>query len=411
MVLMESTVLVVDARAPLRRELMAALGEAGFRVVQARDGREAWTCFRADPPDLVITNAVLPRGSGLELLGRIRERSAVPVVVFAAQESVEVAVAALKGGADEFLGTEGTGPGTLVGLARRLLAHGDVGAERMLAERLVGESAAARRVRDRLLGLAPLSEPVLVSGERGSGRDTVARALHELRGPGAGAFHRITPADAGHPSPLPPRATVFVDRVDRASVEGQQRIAALVARPPGRPGALRFVASSAPDLAEAVARGAFHRGLGERLLRFELRVPTLRERPEDVPRIACALAARIGRELGRPGVSLDAGATALLRRETWTGNVAELATVVEKAVAFATAPVVRRSEVEEILLEFGLSVAGLRDRAAARERRRLVAALRETGGNVTRAARVLGRSRAAVYRLVDKHGVPLRRGA
>jgi DNA-binding NtrC family response regulator len=408
---MDRTVLVVDDRATPRRLLASELAEAGFRVLEAADGRDAWARFRAEPPDLVITDLVMPRSDGIELVGRIRAHSRVPVIVFTAHGSVDAAVAALKSGADEFVASSDVDVDDLVALADRFLvrpATRDVAAA--LAERLVGESPALRRVRERVAGLASLREPVLVSGEPGSGRDTVARALHDLAPRARGPFVVLPPERADAPDALPGGGTVYLDEVERFSPDAQRRFADELARgSAGGSAGPRFVASSGPGLGARMAEGAFDRDLGARLLRFEVALPPLRERPEDVPRLARLLLERAGRALGRPGMRFETRALERLRREHWPGNVAELTGIVEKLVGFATGLAIGRQEVDEVLAEFRLSVASLRERAACEERRRVVEALRETGGNVTRAAERLGRSRAALYRLVEKHGLPLRR--
>jgi DNA-binding NtrC family response regulator len=409
---MSGTVMVVDDREPLRRALAVELADAGFRVVEAADGQDAWSRFWDAAPDLVITDLVMPRSDGIELVSRIRFHSSVPVIVFTAQGSVEAAVTAMKSGADEFVASSEVEPAALVALARRLAARsGDAPDAGALAERFVGESPVARRVRERITALAALREPVLVCGEPGSGRDTVARALHDLGPARSGPFVRVERAAAGRPFDLPARGTVYLDGVDGFPPDAQHRWREGIARLLARGGALapRFVASSLPDLANRAGSGGVDAALAARLGRFELWLPPLRERPEDVPRVARALLERLGRELGRRGLSLEPAALARLRREPWPGNLAELASILEKLVAFATSPVIREREVQEVLAEFRLSVAGLRDRAAWDERRRLLEALSACGGNVTRAAERLGRSRAAVYRLVEKHGLPLRR--
>lgn len=406
----DRTVLVVDDRATPRRLLASELAEAGFRVLEAADGHDAWARFRAEPPDLVITDLVMPRSDGIELVGRIRAHSRVPVIVFTAHGSVDAAVAALKSGADEFVASSDVDVDGLVALADRFVVRQPTGdAAAALAERLVGESPALRRVRERVAALAPLGEPVLVSGEPGTGRDTVARALHDLAPRARGPFLVVAPERADAPGPLPGGGTVYLDGVERFPPEAQRRFAEQLSRAAdARPGP-RFVASSGPALAARVAEGGFDRTLAARLLRFEVALPALRERPEDVPRLARLLLERAGRALGRPGMGFETRALERLRREHWPGNVAELAEIVEKLVGFATGRTIGRREVDEVLAEFRLSVAGLRERAACEERRRLMEALQETGGNVTRAAELLGRSRAALYRLVEKHGVPLRR--
>ena len=118
---MRSSVLVVDDRQSSRRALAAELQDAGFEVIEAEDGSHGWSRFCAHTPDLVITDMVMPNSDGIELLTRIRARSEVPVVVFTAHGSIEAAVTALKGGADEFVASADMEAEELVGLASRLL--------------------------------------------------------------------------------------------------------------------------------------------------------------------------------------------------------------------------------------------------------------------------------------------------
>jgi transcriptional regulator of acetoin/glycerol metabolism len=129
----------------------------------------------------------------------------------------------------------------------------------------------------------------------------------------------------------------------------------------------------------------------------------------DIPILSNALALRLGRSLGRPGVRLAPAVARRLREEHWPGNVKELAGILEKLIAFSPSKQIGLGELVEILAEVKESVASIRERQGLIERQTLIEALRSSGGNVTRAAERLGRSRAAVYRLAEKHGLPLRR--
>ena len=117
---MDATVLVVDDQEIVRRALATELEDAGFDVVEAGDGKDAWECFQQREPALVVTDVAMPRSDGLELLGRIRGESDVPVIVFTAYGTVDAAVSALKSGADEFVSSEQLEPEEIVELARRL---------------------------------------------------------------------------------------------------------------------------------------------------------------------------------------------------------------------------------------------------------------------------------------------------
>jgi DNA-binding NtrC family response regulator len=167
----------------------------------------------------------------------------------------------------------------------------------------------------------------------------------------------------------------------------------------------RVFASASEDLTERAAAGAFHPGLAERLGRFAIALPPLRERLEDVALLAPLLAARIGAAMGRPAVQLERGALALLRAQPWPGNVRELAGVIERLVAFSPGGAITRERVREILGESPDSVDSLRLRHEAQQREELVALLTTCRGNLAEVGRRLGLSRGAVIYRAQKHGL------
>jgi DNA-binding NtrC family response regulator len=408
---MRSSVLVVDDRQSSRRALAAELQDAGFEVIEAEDGSHGWSRFCAHTPDLVITDMVMPNSDGIELLTRIRARSEVPVVVFTAHGSIEAAVTALKGGANEFVASADIEAEELVGLASRMLEEAvPADLSSRIAERILGESPAIQRVRERIAGLATLAEPVSICGEPGTGRGTVARALHDFGGTSAGEFLRVEPDGRGTTGRLPEPATIYLHNLDSFCLDAQrywfERLSA-----GGRIQSLqmRVLASVSRPLAMALDERRIDPDLAPWFLRFEISLPPLRERPMDIPILASALAQRLGQSLGRPGVCLAPEVTRRLRGEHWPGNVSELAGILEKLIAFSPSREIRLGDLVEILAEVKESVASIRERQGMIERQTLIEALRSTGGNVTRAAERLGRSRAAIYRLAEKHGLPLRR--
>jgi len=395
-------VLLVDDRAEARALVASDLEEAGFRVVQAENGAEAWQRFRREPPQLVVTDLRMPKADGIELLGRIRSVSNVPVIVLTAYGDVPTAVAAMKGGAQEFLSF----PEDLERIVARARELVDAQAERP-EDRVAGRSPAMRRVRERIRALAPLQVPVLVCGETGAGRDQVVAALHAA-GPHAGApLVRLGPGADGAPK-LPAEGAVFyLDEVGRLRPD-EQRHWYEILRSPERTAAqrvLRLLASTAEDLAARVRSDSFDRRLAEILLRFAIAVPPLRDRREDVPLLVQLLAARVGRRMGREAIRFDRPALALLKAQRWPGNVRELAAVVEKLVAFSADGSITRERVKEVLSESPDSVSLLRERKVAQEREELIALLELCGGNFAEVARRLGISRGAVIYRAQKHGL------
>jgi DNA-binding NtrC family response regulator len=403
---MAHTVLLVEDRTDCRQLLAGELHVAGFDVVEARDGRDGVSHFDRGGSDLVVSHFGLPQQGGMALLGRIRECSRIPVILYADDARTPEVVHALRSGADDFLVLDRTQPRALIDAVRAWAGCSTAVDAGAIEQEIVGESAATRRVRDLLRALAPLGEPVLLRGEPGSGRSAAARALSR-------AVH----------SPLPPRVlrcdelatlpeprgggTVHLREATSLARHVQEELLERIGQPMS--GDPRWIVSTDASLDVDVKSGRFDAELARRLRRFEVHLPPLRARPEDVPRIARHLAERAGRELGRPCVKLSEAALGRLRDECWPGNVSELAGAVERLVAFAEDARIDRSDMEAVLGDVRLSVEGLRDLEAQQERAALLVALAESGGNVTRTARLLGRSRAAVYRMVEKHGVPLRR--
>lgn len=404
---MLGTVLVVDDQGGARRALAAELEDAGFSVIEAQDGREAWERFCEARPDLVITDMVMPRSDGIELLGRIRARSDIPVIMFTAYGTVESAVSALKCGADDFVSSSDRGADDLVDLVRAALARAlPHRPPRELTTRLAGPSAAMARVREKILGLAPLRVPVLVRGERGTGRDTVVRSLHELGSTGGAELRVIDP---GAPKPTAPvtAEAVYLDGIERLAPQALSYWAGWIAESArlGFRGPPRVFAST--ERTRSALRETAESDLEAALRRFEIELPPLRERAEDIPEISRALLEGIGGRVGRTRIRLSADVAAFLGAQRWPGNVGELEQILTKAVAFSRSGHLRRNDLEWVLGELELSVDRIRAEHEARERTELVAALHRAHGNIARAAEMMKRSRSAVYRLLAKHGVRL----
>ena len=408
---MRPTILVVDDRARPRRALATELEDAGFAVVEASDGVEAWDRFCQHAPDAVITDMVMPHSDGLDLLSRIRSRSDVPVILFTARGTVQSAATAFKAGADDFVSSPDVEIDGLVALVENAIAgtrHSQAFPD--IERRLVGKSRAMSRLRERISGLAPLRTPVLVSGEPGTGRDAVARALHEFGATSGGELIRI---DAGSSSPdagVPQCTAVYLDEIERFSTEAQsfwaERVACAEAE--GFRSGPRILASTSDPLTSRVHEEETYQDLRGALLRFALELPPLRALRQDIPDIANALTDRIGAAVGRK-IRLSAAARNFLATQRWPGNVRQLEQLLERAIAFSRGRQIRRQLVKELLAEVEDSLASIREQRTALERDALLQAIQQTGGNVTHAAEILGKSRASVYRLMEKHGLALSR--
>jgi DNA-binding NtrC family response regulator len=404
---MRGIVLVVDDHKRPRKALTTELEDAGYAVVQAGSGSEAWKLFCRHRPHVVITDLVMPRGDGLELLNRIRVRSDVPVILFTARGSLQHASAAFKAGADEFVASDESSVDELVELVDRAREGRRTGPSHPEIEtRLVGNSPAIGLVRERISALAPLRTPVLIVGECGSGRSTCVAALHELGVTGGEEFERIDCARFERGHRLPPTGAVYLADLHELSRDAQAYWREKLGTDENFVKRVRIFASTSESLLGLARAGQFDFDLAQLFERFAIELPALRERTQDVPDIADALAARIGAEIGRR-VRLSPAAKSALADYRWPGGCTELGQVVERCVAFSRRPTVRVQLVQEVLAEREPTLSDFREARRHREREALLEAIEAAGGNVSRAARELGRSRGALYRLIEKHGIAL----
>ena len=149
--------------------------------------------------------------------------------------------------------------------------------------------------------------------------------------------------------------------------------------------------------------------LGRTLLRFHVELPPLRARRSDIPAVAKSLLRRLGTSVGRTRVQLSPAALKFLETTNLPGNVRQLERVLERAIAYSRDRTIRRQTIQDLLADLEDSIARMREERASLERQRLINMLRETGGNITHTADALGKSRAAVYRMITKHQIPLTR--
>ncbi len=407
---MSHSVLLVDDSAGPRRTLARLFRSEGCDVEEAANGNEGWGEFCSREPDVVLTDLFMPKCDGHEFLRRIRTRSDIPVVLFSSAGTTRDAVNALKSGADEFIHASECSPPELVQRVVRLVSDRRPEDDLLrLDRRLAGQSVLAERLRSRVAAAAPLRAPVLIVGEPGSGRDTVAQALHEL---GASAGGALVKLDARRfvPEDMPAKAgAIYLDGVEQLSEGAQSHWARRLAALDGRDfrGAPRVLASCTPDFVIAPPE-PFHAELRALLQRIPIEIPALAERSEDIAPAAERMMERISARMGRPA-GLSAAALAELGSRSWPGNFRELHACLQRAVAFSRERTITAPMLGQLRSESSESLEAIRLQHDRRERDALVDALRRTGGNVTRTAELLGRSRGAVYRLISRHGIALGR--
>ncbi|MBI5168102.1 MAG: sigma-54-dependent Fis family transcriptional regulator [Candidatus Eisenbacteria bacterium] len=465
--------LVVDDESNLRRVLSALLGADGHAVTEAGSVGEAVAALAASDFDAVLTDQKLPDGEGLQLVSALRERDgAPPVVVITAFATVELAVEAMRLGAFDFI-TKPFLPEAVRAAVRRAVERAELQRENArlrdevqrlaAAGQLVGDSAPMRALRDLVARVAPSAATVLVTGETGTGKELVARAVHALSARSRGAFVAINCGAIaeslleselfGHEKGAftgasAPRAGVFeaahggtllLDEIGDMPLAAQARLLRVLAEgqvvrlgsTTPRPVDVRVVAATHRDLPTAVREGRFREDLYYRLAVALVAVPPLRARRDDVPLLAQGFLARFGAASGRPNLRFGPEAIAALRAHDWPGNVRELENLSELAGLLAQGDVIDEAAVRAWMVprpQGGGTPApdapGADDESARErwlgtlperfelrplldtlERELLMRALREANGVQAEAARRLGLTRSDVAYRLRKFGL------
>lgn len=399
-------ILVVDDREVSRELVAAELEEAGFRVAKARDGEQGWSTFQRHCFDLVISDVRMPRSDGMTLLRRIRSSEShspgVPVLLLSAYGTLSTATHAGRVGADDFFPLNDAGIEELVSRARQLLE----GTAREPPEILRGRSSAIVEARNRLEALAQLSTPVLICGAPGTGRDAAARHIHRRGRHSAGSFTKVECANGRARLALRAEGIIFLDGADRMEKAEQGLWAARLREldAMGEASPARVVASTVLHPVVLASDAACDSALWDRLTRFRVRLPSLRERGQDFEVLATAILDRVAHRLGRPGIDLAPDALVRLKRHTWCENLRELERVLESLVAASQGNRIGAEGVEAVLADLATPLSIISSERAREERETLLALYRKHG-TYSGVARELGITRnAAKYRFA-KHGL------
>jgi DNA-binding NtrC family response regulator len=455
-----ATVLIVDDDRVLRRQLYWAL-EAEHDVVEAETRKEAVEKLRGGEIDVVISDLHLPPdldgiSEGLAIIEAARgQRPSVPVVVITGSDAKEVALEAVRCGAYGFF-EKPFAEGEVAHIVRQAARVRGLERENERLRqrfvglsgfgRLIGTSAALARVGKQARAVADTSATVLLAGENGTGKEVLARAIHEesarrdapfvavscaalpetlveseLFGHEKGAFTGATSVKRGR-FELADGGTLFLDEIGELSQATQVKLLrVLQERNFERLGGektvtvdIRLIAASNRDLEGEVAAGRFRQDLYYRLNVVPLVLPPLRERREDIPVLAAYFAAKAAEKHGRAVPSLDASLMEALREYDFPGNVRELENLIERLVVLTNAPRLGTEHLPEKMLlvapetdavKGGADETTLEGATLALRRRLLTSALQAEGGNRAAAARRLGISRSYLHRLISELGL------
>ena len=441
-------VLIVEDDPTTRQGLTELLRTWGFTVEAAPDGQEALQRITDFRPSIVISDLVMPRMGGLELLRAVREDGGdVAVVILTAQGTVETAVEAIKEGAYDYL-TKPIEPQRLKillnkiverhetlrevkVLRRQLRDHGSFG-------RMIGASGQMRKVYQVVEQAAPTTASVLISGESGTGKELVAQTIHQLSpraqmpfvpincaaipetlleseifGHERGAF---TGASERHEGcfELADRGTLFLDEIAEMTPATQVKLLRVLQerrfrRLGGRTEQavdVRVITATNANPTEAVKNGRLREDLYYRLNVFAIELPPLRERKDDLPLLIQSFLAEFNGRNGKAVAAVDPAALRVLEQYDWPGNVRELRNVIERAVILSSGEFI---ETKHLPPSFTTSAAptpavSLRpgmtiDEA---ERQLILLTIEHTRGNKTRAAEILGISLKTLHNKLNR---------
>jgi two-component system response regulator AtoC len=451
-------ILVVDDEVKMRRLLEMSLKNMGHEVVQAADGEEAIACFEEAPFDLVMTDLKMPRMDGIQLLRTLRDRGEeVPVIVLTAFGTIETAVEAMKLGAADYI-IRPFEMETVELAVTRALAMGAMQREnRFLRDEVakgwgefIGRSPKMQQLYELIQQVAPARSSVLIIGETGTGKELVARAIHQAS-ERSGLFVPINcaaiPADLleselfGHQKgaftgahrdrmgkfELANGGTSFLDEITEMPLALQAKLLRVLQEGSvERLGAqravkvdLRIVAATNRDPQQAVAEGAMRQDLFFRLNVVCVEVPPLRERREDIQLLAEHFLQKYSAELGRPVPRLTEAAAQNLLAYGWPGNVRELENIMERAAVLcrgktiepqhlpqdithaAAAPspaagIIGAAEFDSLLLD---------EHVETLEKQLIGAALERSDDNKSAASRLLGVSERTLWYKIKKYGI------
>ena len=452
-------VLVVDDDEAIGKVLVALLRQRGLDAAHVASAEEALAALETRPYDVVLSDIRMPGMDGMDLLDRVSGHfPGLPMILLTAHGSVALAVSAMKRGAADFVQKPfdkdeiGFVVEKALASSRRVRAGvppPPVGPDRSF----VGESPAVKDVFATIRKVAPTNATVLVRGETGTGKELVARALHEtsprkgeafvsvhcaalpetlleseLFGHERGAFTGAAQRKPGRIE-LAHKGTLFLDEIGEVPRSVQVKLLRVIQeRELERVGGtqtirvdVRIIAATHRDLEAMVAAGEFREDLFYRLAVVPITIPPLRERgAQDVARLARHFVADFAKNNAQPVLRVDDDAVARLAEQAWPGNVRQLQNFIERLVVLAEGDAIRLADVERELTRVPGVAVKARAEASAEpdtggrsldtqrretEREALMKALAHAGNNRTRAARLLEVSRRTLYNKLKEHGL------
>jgi DNA-binding NtrC family response regulator len=448
-------ILIVDDDQGTLASLSRAFALEGYTAVTASSAARGLEKLEEEDVDAILSDVVMPEMDGLEFLSRVRAKVPdVPVILMSGQASLETAVKATRLGALDFVEKP-------VGLERLLLTlRNALRLDRLVRENrelqtywrdelaLIGDTPALRALRALVERAAPSDVPILILGENGTGKELVARAVHDLSPRSGQPFVKMNcaavPADLveselfGHEKGAFSGAvsqrrgrfeqadggTLFLDEIGDMPPAMQAKLLRVLQDGEitrvGGTGEIkvdvRLISATNQDIDALLREGRFRQDLYYRISTVVARVPPLRERASDVPALAAHFAQAASRRNHWKPRGLTSDAVELLAQQPWKGNVRELRNVVERALILSGSDPLDAADIRAALpapaearAEAAVPAEGtLRDLSDAYERQVIRERLRQAGGHVTNAARSLGLERSHLYKKCKQLGIDIR---
>ncbi len=440
-------VLVVEDQDAIRNAIKDYLEQRSYDVIPCANCKEAKEAFWRGRPDAAICDYSLPDGTGLDILASIKNSDPmIPVILLTAHGSIELAVEALKMGAENFL-TKPVELGALAIVLERAIESRRQ-RQKQLAQNaqqrreqlnpFVGPSDSIKKLSEQAHKTAVTDKPLLVLGETGTGKTVLARWIHrqsprseeafvdlncasfshdllesELFGHEKGAFTGAITAKPGL-FEVAHRGTVFLDEIGDVDLAIQPKLLKVLEdnqfRRLGeirdRNVDVRLIAATHQDLSKLVAEKKFRGDLYFRISTIPLRVPSLRERKQDTPYLAEAILENARQELGRKNLVLEKAAMEALQNYTWPGNIRELRNVLERAAILCEQDLIRASDLafERPLAQSAGNINTSMTLVEV-EKSYIEFVLKEEKGRVASAATRLGVPRSTLYQKIKEYGI------
>jgi len=442
-------ILIVDDEPAVRFGIREFLELHGYQVAEADSCQDARQTFSAARPDIVIADYMLPDGTALDLLHQLKDiDSEIPVLVLTAHGSIDLAVKAIKEGAEQFL-TKPIELPTLNVILQRLLEqqrshHRQLASKtrhvRRTIDPFIGTSAAIRSLAELARKFLTTESPILILGETGSGKGVLARWLHdnspraeeafvdlncaglsrelletELFGHEKGAFTSATATKQGL-FEVAHRGTIFLDEVGDVDLQIQPKLLKVlednrfrrVGDVKDRQVDVRLIAATHQDISQLVREKKFRDDLYFRISTILLSFPPLRERIEDIPVVAQYLLNKVSADLGRGEIQLADDCVKALQAYAWPGNVRELRNVIERAVLLSDGKTIGLKDLNfDSHANMGTSSLDSRLTLLQLEKQHIQIVLQEERGRVEKAAKRLGIPRSSLYQKIKKHQIPM----